>query len=52
MKHLPWTKFDQAKKIIAAGEESARASMGEIKKLVERNSYIIELEHFLKKIKG
>lgn len=51
VKHLPWTKFDQAKKIIAAGEESARANMGEIKKLVERNSYIIELEHFLKKIK-
>ena len=47
-----WTDFDQAEDIIAAGETVAKENIVEIKKLVERNSYLIELEHYIKKLKG
>jgi len=47
-----WTDFDQMIKIVAAGEAVAKENIDEIKKLVERNSYLIELEHYIKKLKG
>ncbi|MFA6469155.1 MAG: patatin-like phospholipase family protein [Bacteroidota bacterium] len=47
-----WTDFDQAAEIIAAGEASARENLGEIKKLEQRNSYLVEIEHYIKKLKG
>lgn len=50
--HYSWTDFDEAKVIIAEGERATRKNLGEIKKLVERNSYLIEFEHYLKKLKG
>jgi len=52
VRQLSWTDFDAAVDIIAAGEAIAKKNLGEIKKLVERNSYLIELEHYLKKLKG
>ncbi|MFA6457298.1 MAG: patatin-like phospholipase family protein, partial [Bacteroidota bacterium] len=47
-----WTDFDHAAKIIAAGELSARENLSEIKKLEQRNSYLVEIEHYIKKLKG
>ena len=52
VRQLSWTDFDKAAEIIAAGETIAKANLSEIKKLVERNSYLIEFEHYLKKLKG
>lgn len=47
-----WTDFDEAEKIIAAGEIIALENLDEIKKLVQRNSYLVEIEHYIKKLKG
>ncbi len=49
---LSWTDFDKAQEIIAAGETIAKENLSEIKKLVERNSYLVEIEHYIKKLKG
>ncbi|BDQ03098.1 patatin-like phospholipase family protein [Ignavibacterium sp.] len=52
VKKLSWADFDEAEKIIAAGEKAANENIESILKLYKRNSYIVKLEHKLKKIVG
>ncbi len=52
VRHLTWANFDQTSEIIAAGEQAAKENIDEIKKLVNRNSYLLEIEHYIKKLKG
>lgn len=47
-----WTDFDKAKEIITEGEIVTKKSINRIKKLVSRNSYLLEIEHYIKKLKG
>ena len=47
-----WADFDKAEMIIAAGETVAKENIREIKKLAQRNSFLINIEHYMKKIKG
>ncbi len=51
VKHLSWTDFDRANEIISAGEKSAKENIVEIKKLINRNSYLLGIEHFINKLK-
>lgn len=52
VRHLSWADFDQASQIIAFGERATKENLAEINKLVNRNSYLLELEHYNKKLKG
>lgn len=52
VKKLSWADFDEAEKIIATGEKAANDNIESILKLYRRNSYIVKLEHKLKKIVG
>lgn len=52
VKKLSWADFDEAEKIIAAGEKVANDNIDRILKLYKRNSYIVKLELKLKKIVG
>lgn len=52
VKNLSWADFDEAEKIIAAGEKAANENIESILKLNRRNSYIVKLEHKLRKIVG
>ena len=50
--HLSWTNFDKIKEIISAGEKATNENIKDIKKLVHRNSYLLNIEHYIKKLKG
>jgi NTE family protein len=50
--HLSWTNFDKIKEIISAGEKATNDNIKDIKKLVHRNSYLLNIEHYIKKLKG
>lgn len=52
VKQLTWADYDKVDEIISAGEMTTKANLHEIKKLVNRNSYLLEFEHYLKKLKG
>lgn len=52
VKNLSWADFDETEKIIAAGEKAANENIKSILKLYKRNSYIVKLEHKLRKIVG
>jgi NTE family protein len=52
VKQLSWTDFDKANEIISAGEKAARKNIYVIKKLLHRNSYLLEIEHYINKLKG
>lgn len=52
VRHLTWADYDQTSEIITAGEEAAKENISEIKKLMNRNSYLLEIEHYLKKLKA
>ncbi|AFH50554.1 Putative esterase [Ignavibacterium album JCM 16511] len=52
VKNLSWADFDKAEKIIAEGEKAANENIESFLKLFRRNSYIVKLEHKLKKIVG
>jgi len=51
VKKLSWADFDKAEEIIKAGEISARENIDKIKKLVKRNSYLLAMEQYVKKLK-
>lgn len=51
VRHLTWADFDQTTEIISAGEQATKENIAEIKKLVNRNSYLLEFEHYIKKLK-
>jgi len=52
VEQLSWANFEQAEDIIAAGEIITKENLNEIKKLLHRNSYLLELERYIKKLKG
>ncbi|MBI5660713.1 MAG: patatin-like phospholipase family protein [Ignavibacterium album] len=52
VKNLHWTDFDEAEKIIATGEMITKDNLDSILNLYRRNSFIVKLEHKLKKIVG
>ncbi len=49
VKDIFWADFINYKEIINEGYLAARESLSEIKKLINRNSFTLELEHFIKK---
>ncbi len=52
VKNLDWSEFVNARSIINEGERAARENLSEIKTLVDKNYYLLEMEHFVKKLKG
>ncbi len=52
VKEYSWVDFDRADVIIAAGEIAALENIEEIKKLANRNSYLLELEQYIKRLTG
>ena len=50
VKEYSWVDFDRTDVIIAAGEIAALENIEEIKKLAHRNSYLLELEQYLKRL--
>jgi len=52
VKQYQWSDFKFAKKLIKRGEDEAEKLLPEIKKLINRNYYVLEFEHFLKKFKN
>ncbi|PKL83426.1 MAG: patatin [Ignavibacteriae bacterium HGW-Ignavibacteriae-3] len=50
--NLSWADFDMASEIIAEGAKAAAENLSEIKRLINRNSYLLEIEHYIKKLKG
>lgn len=52
VKHLTWADFRHIEKIIEAGEKATLKDIAEIKKLISKNSFLLELGHITKKIKG
>ncbi len=52
VKEFSWVDFDRADIIIAAGEIAALENIEEIKKLANRNSYLLELEQYIKRLSG
>ncbi len=51
VRKLDWSEFDKVKEIIKAGEEAAESMLPDIKKLVDKNYYLLAMEHYLKKLK-
>jgi len=52
VKKLSWADFDKVEEIIQYGEKAARENLDKIKKLVNRNTYLLEIEQYIKKLKG
>lgn len=52
VKHLTWADFRHIEKIIEAGEKATLKDIAEIKKLISKNYFLLELGHITKKIKG
>jgi NTE family protein len=50
VKDIFWADFSNIKKIVNEGYLETKENLSEIKKLVNRNSWALELEHFLKRI--
>ncbi len=50
VKDIYWADFGNYKTIINEGYLAARESLSDIKKLVNRNSFALELEHFIKRV--
>jgi NTE family protein len=51
VKNYSWSDFENATKIIETGEQVAKDKIKEIRKLANRNCYLLQFEQFLKKIK-
>lgn len=52
VRHLSWAEFDKAEFIIQKGEEATLKNISAIKKLAQRNSYLLEMEQYIKKLKN
>ncbi len=50
VKKLTWADFEKAKWIIKNGENAVYENIEEIRKLVNRNSYLLEIEQYIKKL--
>ncbi len=49
---LTWADFDKAGAIIRRGERAVYENIEEIRKLANRNSYLLEIEQYIKKLKS
>jgi len=49
VKKLKWVDFHKAEKIIKAGEKVTQNNIEEIRKLVNKNSFMLDFEHFIKR---
>jgi NTE family protein len=52
VKEFKWTDFDQAEKLILAGELAAKENLAEIKRLNKRSYFMLRLSQYLKRLKG
>lgn len=52
VKKLSWADFDMANEIIEAGKIAAVENIDNIKKLVKRNIYLLQISQYLRKLKG
>ena len=52
VRRIDWAEFGNARKIIKEGEKAAKKMLTEIQKLVDKNYYLLAMEHFVKKLKG
>jgi NTE family protein len=52
VKKISWANFDNAKEIIQTGEIATKEKIEEIKNLYYRNSYLLTIERFFKKLKA
>lgn len=52
VKEFKWTDFDQAEKLILAGEGAAKENLAEIKRLNKRSYFMLKLSQYLKRLKG
>ncbi|NOX19484.1 MAG: patatin-like phospholipase family protein [Chlorobi bacterium] len=50
VRKLTWADFDKAKLIIKKGEKAVYENIEEIRKLANRNSYLLEIEQYIKKL--
>ncbi len=50
VRKLSWADFRKVEKIISKGEEAVNNKTEEIRKLVNRNSYLLEIEKYIKKL--
>ncbi len=50
VRKLTWADFDKIEKIIRKGEDAVRNNIEEIRKLANRNSYLLEFEQYIKKL--
>jgi len=51
LEKLSWADFDKVKTFIKKGEEAVRNNIEEIRKLANRNSYLLEFEQYIKKLR-
>ncbi len=51
VRHLDWSEFTKVKDIIKAGEAATEKMLPEIKRLVDKNYYLLAMEHYIKKLK-
>lgn len=51
IKELYWTDFDKVEKIIYSGKKTAEENIEEIKKLVQRNVYLLGIVNYIKKLR-
>lgn len=52
VRDLDWSEFLIAKDIIKKGEEAALENLENIKNLLDRNYFVLEMERFVKKLRG
>ena len=50
VRKLTWADFDKIEKIIRKGEDAVRNNIEDIRKLANRNSYLLEFEQYIKKL--
>lgn len=50
VRKLTWAEFDKTEKIIRKGEDAVRNNIEDIRKLANRNSYLLEFEQYIKKL--
>ena len=52
VKQVSWADFNKASEIIKAGEIEAADNLDKIRKLTQRNVYLLGMEQYFKKLKG
>ncbi|MCD6374349.1 MAG: patatin-like phospholipase family protein [Caldisericaceae bacterium] len=52
VRDLSWVDFDKIDYLVAAGKIAALEHIEEIRALANRNAYLLEMEQFLKRLKG